>query len=406
MPSPCIHCRPVPASVDDRPCGQLHATQPVVDGVGDDDVVARPPRPRPSGSKHRPFGSLNRACSAAPSAWPRSPDPIRRTTVSASAASSTRLWWPASATRKPPPGSATAFAGKRRSVSARLRRDVRRSPGCSVPRSRCSLDQLGEQGVDRVRVTLAGVLRDDVALRVDEHQGRPGSRGVGLPGHQLGVVEDRVSDVVPLDRGRQRHRIRLVLELRRVHPDHDQLVGVLLLDLPELVEDVQAVDAAERPEVEQHEAAAEVRDRVRRGLPCSASLARRARAHAREGEESRRTSLPRRASGRSDRLAIGLGSSGDRGRQRRGWTEAVWGRAAYRHATAAGRVHVHDGGAGIRRRQPAVLRLMTEEPWRRHAVGLLTRESLVQTLLADTDVPAPAASPSTRGVSSPACRRT
>jgi aminoglycoside phosphotransferase (APT) family kinase protein len=36
-----------------------------------------------------------------------------------------------------------------------------------------------------------------------------------------------------------------------------------------------------------------------------------------------------------------------------------------------------------------VLRLMTEEPWRRHAGGLLSRESLVQTQLADSDVPAP-----------------
>ena len=114
-----------------------------------------------------------------------------------------------------------------------------------------------------MRVPLTGVLRDDVTLRVDEHQGRPGPCGVGLPGHQVGVVEDGVPDVVPLDRGRQRHRVRLVLELRRAHPDHDQLAGVLLLDLPELVEDVQAVDAAERPEVEQNEAPAEVLDRVR-----------------------------------------------------------------------------------------------------------------------------------------------
>ena len=37
----------------------------------------------------------------------------------------------------------------------------------------------------------------------------------------------------------------------------------------------------------------------------------------------------------------------------------------------------------------SVLRLMTEEPWRRHADGLLSRESLVQTQLADSDVPAP-----------------
>jgi len=37
----------------------------------------------------------------------------------------------------------------------------------------------------------------------------------------------------------------------------------------------------------------------------------------------------------------------------------------------------------------AVLRLMTDEPWRRHAEGLLAREAQVQGQLAATDVPAP-----------------
>ena len=156
--------------------------------------------------------------------------------------------WPGSGGRSARPAPA-----RRRATSPRVKRAA----------LACSVDQLREQGVYGVRVPLTGVLRDDVALRVDQHQRRPGPRGVGLPGHQLGVVEDRVPDLVPLDRGRQRRRVRLVLELRRVHPDHDQLVGVLLLDRPELVEHVQAVDAAERPEVEQHEAPAEVLDRVR-----------------------------------------------------------------------------------------------------------------------------------------------
>ena len=123
------------------------------------------------------------------------------------------------------------------------------------------LDQLAEQRVDRVRVALAGVLRDDVALRVDQHQRRPGPGGVGLPGDELGVVEDRVVHGVALDGLRQRDRVGLVHELRRVHADHDQLVGVLLLQRAQLVEDVQAVDAAEGPEVEQHEAAAQVAQR-------------------------------------------------------------------------------------------------------------------------------------------------
>jgi hypothetical protein len=118
--------------------------------------------------------------------------------------------------------------------------------------------QLGDEHVDRVLVPLAGVLGDDVALRVDEHQRGPGASGVGLPGLEVGVVEHRVRDLVAL-RGRpQRVRVGLVHELRRVDAHDDELTVVLLLQRPKLVEDMQAVDAAERPEVEQDEAAAQV----------------------------------------------------------------------------------------------------------------------------------------------------
>jgi hypothetical protein len=143
------------------------------------------------------------------------------------------------------------------------RRDVRRVAGLQRPALSVLGAELAQERVDRVRVTLAGVLRDDVPLRVDQHQGRPGPGGVRLPGDQLGVVEHRVVHGVALDRRRQRHRVGLVHELRRVHPDHDQLVGVLLLHRAQLVEDVQAVHAAERPEVEEYEASAQVAQRER-----------------------------------------------------------------------------------------------------------------------------------------------
>ena len=39
--------------------------------------------------------------------------------------------------------------------------------------------------------------------------------------------------------------------------------------------------------------------------------------------------------------------------------------------------------------EPAVLRLMTDEPWRTHGEPLTTRESEIQRMLATTDVPAP-----------------
>ena len=125
------------------------------------------------------------------------------------------------------------------------------------------VDQGAEQGVDRVRVTLAGVLRHDVPLRVDQHERRPGPRGIGVPGHQVRVVEHRVGDRVAGHRGHQCVRVGLVHELRAVYADHHQLVGVLLLDRAELVEHVQTVDTAEGPKVEQDEAATEVTESKR-----------------------------------------------------------------------------------------------------------------------------------------------
>jgi hypothetical protein len=108
-------------------------------------------------------------------------------------------------------------------------------------------------------VPLAGQLRDDVALWVHDGEGRPGAGRVGLPGEQVRVVEDGVVHLVALDRGRERDRVGLVRELGGVHPDHDQDVRELGLDLAQLVEHVQAVDAAEGPEVEQDDPPAQGR---------------------------------------------------------------------------------------------------------------------------------------------------
>ena len=52
--------------------------------------------------------------------------------------------------------------------------------------------------------------------------------------------------------------VGFVFELRRVDPDDRQLVSELLLKRPQLVQDVEAVRTAERPEVQEDEASAEV----------------------------------------------------------------------------------------------------------------------------------------------------
>src|SRR5690606_2772448 len=119
-------------------------------------------------------------------------------------------------------------------------------------------DELLDEGGDRGRVPLPRHLRHDVALGVDHDERRPRARRVRGPRDELRVVEHRVVHLVPLDRRRERHGVRLVLELRRVHAHDDEHVAVLLLQLAHLVEHVQAVDAAEGPEVEDHGLAAQV----------------------------------------------------------------------------------------------------------------------------------------------------
>ena len=130
---------------------------------------------------------------------------------------------------------------------------------------------------------------------------------------------------VALHRRDQRVRVGLVHELRRVHADDDQLLGVLLLERPQLLQDVQAVDAAEGPEVEKHEAAAQLGDRVRRAagvepasaaelggtdLGCHRTIVRRSRPvqlHGVRRTSCRRNerSLPRTAPPRLIRIADG-----------------------------------------------------------------------------------------------------
>ena len=143
------------------------------------------------------------------------------------------------------------------------RRLVRRVPATQGAPGLVLGDQLGDQAVQAVAVPLPGQLGDQVALRVDDGQRRPGAHRVGAPGAQLRVVEDRMVDAVPLDRGGERHRIGLVHELRRVDADDDEDVAVLLLQRPQLVQHVQAVDAAEGPEVHDQDATSEVGERVR-----------------------------------------------------------------------------------------------------------------------------------------------
>ena len=150
------------------------------------------------------------------------------------------------------------LAGEVQVTGGYRRRHVRAGTAVQGALRAVLLDQLVEQRHQPGRMALTGHRGDQVPLRVDDAQRRPGPGGVPVPRLHPRIVEYRVPHAVPLHRGGQRVRILLVLELRRVHPDHHQHVGVPLLDRPQLVEHVQAVDAAEGPEVEQYDPAAQV----------------------------------------------------------------------------------------------------------------------------------------------------
>ncbi len=202
-------------------------------------------------------------------------------------------------------GSTASLSGRRRARAPRPQR-----PALPVGRG-----QLRDQGRDGVHVTLAGVLRHDVPLRVDQHQGGPGPGRVGLPGHQVGVVEHGVGHLVALHRGGQGVGVGLVDELRRVHADHHELLGVLLLQRAELLQDVQAVDAAEGPEVQEQEAAAKsASERLSPPVP-SHPRPRSSGARTR-GRRPVTTGAPRSATG-SRGAACGRGYRGGRSRRSR-----------------------------------------------------------------------------------------
>jgi hypothetical protein len=118
--------------------------------------------------------------------------------------------------------------------------------------------QLRDELLQRVRVPLARVLRDHVSLGIDHHQRRPRPYGVLLPGRQLRVVQHRVVHLVALHRVHDRLVLRLVHELRRVHPDDHHGVAVPFLQRAQLVQHMQTVDAAEGPEIQDDDASPQV----------------------------------------------------------------------------------------------------------------------------------------------------
>ncbi len=207
------------------------------------------------------------------------------------------------------------LAGEAEHRRLRLRRRVREAAAPEGALRRVLGLQLRHQPLDLGHVPLTRVRGHDVPLRVDDHQRRPRLHRVLVPRRQLGVVQDGMRDRVPLHGVRHRRVLRLVRELRRVHADHHERVPVPLLQLTQLVDDVQAVDAGERPEVEQHHASAQAGE----GVPGAArvepaalprELGRPHACGAADGGAGRRRPYVQRATGEAGRGGRRLRPSG------------------------------------------------------------------------------------------------
>ena len=134
-----------------------------------------------------------------------------------------------------------------------------------------------KEPIERLELDLAAVARDEVALGIDHAQGRPALHLELVPDDVVGVVDHRVLDLVAEHGLGDVLRVLFGLELGRVDADHDDFVGIGLLELLQLGQDVHAVDAAVGPEIEQDELAAQLLevDRPGRVDPLDAAVERR-----------------------------------------------------------------------------------------------------------------------------------
>ncbi len=248
---------PLPAGARERrhlAGGHVQAAQRVVDGVGDDHRAVRQQRQALRLAERRRVGRAVREAAHAGADAPHHALAVRRQLH--------QLVPGGVADQEIPGRQQQRLAGEAERGGLRLRRHVRTVAPAQGALGRVLGLQLLHQLRYRVRVPLAGVLGDDVPLGVDHHQRGPGPHRVLLPRGQLGVVEHRVLHPVPLHGVHHRLVLRLVHELRRVHPDDHHRVPVLLLQLPQLVQDVQAVDAAEGPEIQNDDASPQVGEGV------------------------------------------------------------------------------------------------------------------------------------------------
>jgi len=124
-------------------------------------------------------------------------------------------------------------------------------------------DQFIDQPFKGRAVPLAGHCCYDVSRWVDEDQSGPGAHAVALPHQEFRVIHDRMSNLVTSDRVAKGDCLPLIGKLGGMDPDDRQGQGEFRFQRLQLREDVQAVDSAVGPEVEQDQPSAEIREAER-----------------------------------------------------------------------------------------------------------------------------------------------
>ena len=102
----------------------------------------------------------------------------------------------------------------------------------------------------------ASVLRQD-AIMGDQDLRGPTAHGVSLPDFEIGIVDDRMLQLVAQDNAAYVIRLFFVIELGGVNTYHDEVVAILGFESFKVGDDVDTVDATVGPEIQQHDFAAQ-----------------------------------------------------------------------------------------------------------------------------------------------------
>ena len=105
-------------------------------------------------------------------------------------------------------------------------------------------------GINRIVKSLAGPTRHIFPLMVDENQRGPSINLKGIPDFTLSVIDHRVADLVSGQSLADALGGLFVVKFGAVNSDHNEFLGILGLQLCQVWQCVDAIDATKCPEIE------------------------------------------------------------------------------------------------------------------------------------------------------------